>query len=1299
MAINLKQILITDSDNIKLDKINYNFDQLVSNGGGPQGPQGSVGETGPIGITGAQGVQGAQGFQGVKGIKGLDGGGYWNLVKGNLLDNSTSDVLYPLHDTESYPNDATNVVLGYSDTNTVEFNEYINSNINSVLTIRRENGFISNLRLLNLDSENAFDWISDVVNNDTIVTAKFNTTDNNKFINFANKFIFKAIGADVLNLNKNNLNINVNATFENDVIIDGNLKITGGDPGVDKSGFVAVSNDNQGTLVFKDTEDLGGTAPVGTIVSILPSIFESEDNFKKYEEYSISDPDNELLKIKLGSGIGDYSGWYICNGKTWTNGSDISYTTPDLNSFSYEIPDNPDSNTENTSQGLARVENPESPIIAGANISMNSDWNSGIYNISQTTEIEDDIISTGDLDNPYTTFDIKRFPQIIYLGVADLYWEDAGGDWAPINTVTHTFTDLNPDVDYVSTESFEDNSGASGSFIKFINPPANYYWDANSLPAITPPDEYTIGSVELVQASTNPGLYNERLKITVNYDSHPGFNKEIDFTFNSANHLILIPESTIILTVNVDRLDNGTTQKSIENTYTSILPVATEDPILGFDGNKYIIDAGQIITEDAYNDASIQITNINTGSPSTIIATKIPFNDSDRDPNKIEWTFSIAPADWPEGGTTETHEIAVEASNLLNDRIELTVIAKDITTINIAIEAEYPNNVSSIDYLYDGNTPTAENNTVDTFTEEQYVSWVGTDVNTVNIEFSAYTLTQDQQIEYIISRNYEELSRTNGVATESNPITTTVPLVYNNSSDLNKIVIEALYFNSGVIEDPNEPIEGLTAIQLYYHTTNVCDIPSTSEYYVDATSLSSATEIYIDADGDSYIYEGDQPDSGWFNDGEVSKYWSVEDGEFTQQVVCQTDTGGGDTGGGTTIQLYDIDLYEPSQTDSQYYCDTDNLTNDYVIDNQVWLDATKLYYKDTEELVNRTIVLNNGSGGWARRWDGNDFEDLKTCGGDGTSGTGGTEATINIPPRLSIDEIIYEHKAAYTNVNNDFDMPINDMPILGNQEEGENTPYFPIFGDDQFMQGDIVNNSNEPIEVWPTLFSNKDMMDVDDNNKILTSIIIYYKKYILDGTDGNGLTPVVSYDGTGNPELISLKVGWDNKNTLGSLATNQEAWAFSGYTGTYDSAYADLITPLVGWDFIEVSPSSIQRNKDGIWYRYGTNLGEGIHLNAGERVFIAGWTWDGRIDSGEQGLFASFDAEQHLKGNPFNSNDPVGKLALGFTYKQTGNLVLGEWETSEENTTFEGTQQLEDYHVPYPVVDPFNEDEEAIDID
>ena len=1297
MSINLKQILITDTDNIKLDKVNYNFDQLVSNGGGPQGPQGSVGETGPIGITGAQGIQGTQGIQGDQGIKGLDGGGHWSLVKGNLTESGTADVLYPIHIPDT---DAPNVVLGYLSTD----DAYGAKNNESVLTLHRKNDFVSNLRLLNLDSSDAFDWISDVINNETVVTAKFNTTNNNKFINFADKFIFKATGADVLNLNSDDLNINVNTTFENDITIDGNLKITSGDPVVDKV-LVAVSNDNQGTLVFKDAEVLGGSAPVGTIVSILPNIF--DNNFKKSEEYTIENANGELLKVSLGAGLNDYEGWYICNGKTWTDGDDINYTTPDLNSFSYEIEDNPDSNTPGTSQGFAKVQNSESSILGGANISMEAIWNSGVYNISQTTEIDDDSLNSDSTD-PDTTFDIKRFPQIIYLGAKYLYWEDAGSDWAPLTTVTHTFTDLNPNVEYSSTRVHEAPSGTSGSFNKFINPPDNYYWNVNSLPTMIPPlpDGYTIGSVVLAPASTDPGSYNERLKITVNYDSHPGFDKEIYFTFDSTNHLILIPESTIILTVDESALpplppgSNINIDRSIVDSYTSILPVASNNPILGFDQKKYIIDAEQAITEDAYNDASIEIINTNTGAASNIVATKKSFNDTTRDVNKIEWTFEIASGDWPEGGTTETHEIVVEASHLLMDRMDFTVIANDITTIDIAIRSVYSPTYSWYDEFYNENQHTAENDTVGTSTEEVYNYWILSNPSSIAIEFEASTPTDNQLIEYTIKDSFGDLlAGTHGTRPQTTDYTINNP----NSSDINGIVIEAFYFNSDIIdEDPNTPIDGLTAIQLYPYNNNVCDIPFTSLYYINAALFRNATEIYVDDDGDGNVYAGDQPDSGWFNDGEISKYWSVENGAFTQLLECTTDTGGGDD---DAIQLYNIELYEPQQSGSDYYCDTQYLTQDYSIDSSDWMSATKLYWRDVipPELVPGTKVLNNGPGGWAREWTGSEFEDLQTCGGDGTDGTGGDASTSATPDRLLTDKIVYEHRAMH-NVNNNFDVAINGIPKLEDQGLQENTPRFPVDSDDQFMQGDIVNNSSKPIEVWPTLFSNKDMMDADDNDQILPNIIIYYKKYELDGNASNTLTPKYVLDDQDVLESISLLVGWDNKHTLGQLYTNQEAWEFAGNNNNYDPnhPYSYLVTPLVGWDFIEISPDNTQRNADGTWYRYGTKNGEGIHLKAGERVFIAGWTWAERIDSTgggteADGIFATFDAQEHFAGS---YNSPAGKLALGFTYKQTGDTADGEWDRVDGSVSpYDGSEHLEDRHLPYPVVDPFSDNEYPVDFD
>ena len=64
--INILNILQGDNQSTIVDKLNYNFDQILSAGGGPQGSQGLIGPTGPIGPQGYQGVQGVQGASGTK---------------------------------------------------------------------------------------------------------------------------------------------------------------------------------------------------------------------------------------------------------------------------------------------------------------------------------------------------------------------------------------------------------------------------------------------------------------------------------------------------------------------------------------------------------------------------------------------------------------------------------------------------------------------------------------------------------------------------------------------------------------------------------------------------------------------------------------------------------------------------------------------------------------------------------------------------------------------------------------------------------------------------------------------------------------------------------------------------------------------------------------------------------------------------------------------------------------------------------------------------------------------------------
>jgi hypothetical protein len=51
MPINIQEILYpSDSDSIKWEKVNYNFDQIIATGGkeGPKGDKGSVGPTGIV---------------------------------------------------------------------------------------------------------------------------------------------------------------------------------------------------------------------------------------------------------------------------------------------------------------------------------------------------------------------------------------------------------------------------------------------------------------------------------------------------------------------------------------------------------------------------------------------------------------------------------------------------------------------------------------------------------------------------------------------------------------------------------------------------------------------------------------------------------------------------------------------------------------------------------------------------------------------------------------------------------------------------------------------------------------------------------------------------------------------------------------------------------------------------------------------------------------------------------------------------------------------------------------------------
>ena len=49
------------------------------------------------------------------------------------------------------------------------------------------------------------------------------------------------------------------------------------------TGKIAVSADSDGTVEFKTIKEIGGTVPLGTIISMYPGYFNDDNKFKEFE--------------------------------------------------------------------------------------------------------------------------------------------------------------------------------------------------------------------------------------------------------------------------------------------------------------------------------------------------------------------------------------------------------------------------------------------------------------------------------------------------------------------------------------------------------------------------------------------------------------------------------------------------------------------------------------------------------------------------------------------------------------------------------------------------------------------------------------------------------------------------------------------------------------------------------------------------------------------------------------------------------------------------------------------------------
>ena len=454
MAINIKELFVTDLDpnsnfwwsRDKVDKINYNFD-LLSNGGMP-GPQGTIGVDGGFGPAGTQGNNGFKGTQGFQGPQGEESLNDWVLFPevGGL-----PGYLYPR---KNLPNDVQVVPvalrIGYINNPTDPDYDTGAEALNSPAQIVKTQPTVNepnwvNLRVEDNNNINGYNFSLKSAGGNPRFEISPDiggpSAANFKIIWIAKTTVFStgstaASMVDSIKITDSQITINTGNiippafTLSNDAIVGSN-NITKSEnqfrftpnATTDK---VLVATDALGNVEWKDVKEVFGTFPIGSIISIRPSDFVT-DNFWLDDAVSttLGYPLNNIYgRGKLGT---DYEGWYLCNGETWETPSGFNGTlTPNLNNFTYTIDANNDVQYAVTSQDADLT-----PIILGGyDMQITATCNAaGVYTVSYVNTFPNNdtspgtsTITMGGTGSHYTS----RMIHIVYLGLTNLKWTNSG---------------------------------------------------------------------------------------------------------------------------------------------------------------------------------------------------------------------------------------------------------------------------------------------------------------------------------------------------------------------------------------------------------------------------------------------------------------------------------------------------------------------------------------------------------------------------------------------------------------------------------------------------------------------------------------------------------------------------------------------------------------------------------------------------------------------------------------------------------------------------------------------------------
>lgn len=548
MPITLKHITLTDSDQIKLDKVNYNFDQLVANEGGPEGPQGAIGQQGPQGVTGQRGTQGVTGTEGFQGPEGKLNPNYWHKIAPGAIDAVT---LVPIHTSPDAFAPVINIGFVDSDPEFGTKAPLVDGKTPYQWVINRKIFSESNLRLTtNAASGKYVDFDLRKGTSSVNLNVNFSDYTNSVSVLQGAGFLFRKnkLATNILTLSSASTFFRRETIFNTPVHIKQSLSILGAGAALNK---IVTSEDVTGLVKFKTIYELSGTLPYGTIVSILPSIFTNSSNFINSEVIDTSSNPNSTIRLTIGRGVGLYSGWYLCHGKTWYKpGLTDTHIVPMLGKFNYQIDDN--ASLSPTSQGLAN--NTDQPghdkihITSGSEINMTAQFAGPTqsYTITGTVDTSP-ILNQKPGGGP--TFVIKQLPQIIYLDETDLYWEDPGTGQSPNIPVTFLLDDANTSASKLSPDpyplgvagGYNEQPGQTHTFDVYS--PLGYHWSS------TPSNGSITGlptGITIQGITRESGAFPQKITITLLIDVHPSTSQQHTLGINTSS---FISSSTASITL------------------------------------------------------------------------------------------------------------------------------------------------------------------------------------------------------------------------------------------------------------------------------------------------------------------------------------------------------------------------------------------------------------------------------------------------------------------------------------------------------------------------------------------------------------------------------------------------------------------------------------------------------------------------------------------------------------------------------------------------------------------------------